>query len=286
MANIREVYESLIQCLNERRWEALPNYLHSTYEIDGQKYTPTEYAAKVGDAGEVEVIIDALTIDEGSRRLASNVLVKWNPSQPVMGVGPTNKVLHFMEQRLNWFTSEGKLSRTVVLADREAIQRQLSDPQAGYALEPDLISTQVDEGGSVRTEPDGNLETIYKAYLDCINQRTMQTDLPKFCHPHVFHNGRALPLDQYRMLMQDAITAIPDINFGLDTIIADRTAQRVAVRLEFTGTPIKAIAGVEPTGRPVRFAEHVTYQFRNGKIHRVWSQVDWVSYRQQLLEGH
>ena len=203
-----------------------------------------------------------------------------------MGVGPTNKVLHFMEQRLNWFTPEGKLSRTIALADRDAIQRQLSDPQDGYALEPDLISTQVDEGGSVGTEPDGNLETIYKAYLDCINQRTMQADLPEFCHPHVFHNGRALPLDQYRMLMQDAITAIPDINFGLDTIIADRTAQRIAVRLEFTGTPIKAIAGVEPTGRPVRFAEHVTYQFRNGKIHRVWSQVDWVSYRQQLLEGH
>ena len=286
MVDIRAVYESFVQCLNGQRWGDLSKYVDSSYEIDGQRYTPAGYAAEAQSAGKLEMIIDAMTVDEGSRRLASNVLVKWNPTQPVMGVEPTNRVLHFMEQRLNWFTTEGKLSRTVALADREAIQRQLSDPQARHALEPDLISTQVDEGGSVDLEPNGDLETIYGAYLNCINKRTMQTDLPKFCHPHVFHNGRALSLDQYQMLMQNAITAIPDINFGLDTIIADKIAQRVAVRLEFTGTPVKAIAGVEPTGRPVRFAEHVTYQFRDGKIHRVWSQVDWVSFRQQLSEGH
>lgn len=286
MVDIQSVYVSFIQCLNERRWDDLPQYIHGSYEVDGQRYTPASYAAEAKHAGEVEVILDAVTVDEESRRLASNVLVRWKPSRPVMGFEPPNKVLHFMEQRLNWFTTEGKLSRTIALPDREVIERQLSDPQAEYALEPDLISTQVNKGGSSGTELDGDLETIYREYLDCINRRTMETDLPKFCHPHVFHNRRALPLHQYRQLMQDAITAIPDINYGLHTIIADRANQRVAVRLEFTGTPVKAMAGVEPTGRAVRFAEHVTYQFRDGKIYRVWSQVDWISYRQQLVQGH
>ncbi|RYO77695.1 hypothetical protein DL766_002840 [Monosporascus sp. MC13-8B] len=111
----------------------------------------------------------------------------------------------------------------------------------------------------------------------------MESKLPIFRHPQVLHNNKALALDNYRQLMQDAITAIPDINFGVHTLIADEEAQRVAVRLEFTGTPVKAIRDIQPTGRPVHFAEHVTYQFREGKIARVWSLVDWVSYREQLL---
>ncbi len=295
MAGIRAVYQSIIRCLNERRWEDLRGYIiHSGFTANGREHTPESYAAEMKTAGDAEITLDIVTVDQQSRRLAATVLVKWRPLRPVMGFEPSGKTVHFAEQRFNWFTDDGKLSKTIVLADREAILRQLSGTPSTTSQAPEVVGKQ--GGGSavdtlvtlgtqdpVPNDNDGRgLEEMYRTYLDCINRRTMETDLSTFCHPRVFHNGIELSLDKYRRLMQDAITAIPDINFGLHTLVADADIQRVAARLEFTGTPVKAIEGVDPTGQPVHFAEHVTYQLREGKIDSVWSIVDWVSYREQL----
>ena len=300
MASIREVFESVIRCLNERRWEDLPKYVQSSFTVNGGEHTPDSYVAELKTSGDTEIALEIVTVDERSRRLGATILVKWKPCQPVMGLEPTGKTIQFMDQLLVWFADDDAMvSHIVTLSDRESIHHQLSEPDAAtttatttttsHALD-DSIKKQGGGSGvgtSGSTEPNGrDLEKTYRDYLDCINKRTMQTDLPKFCHPRVFHNGQELSLDKYRHLMQDAIEAIPDINFGLHTLITDKDAQRVAVRLEFTGTPVKAIQDVEPNGRPVHFTEHVTYQFRDGKIDRVWSIVDWVSYRQQLLHRY
>ncbi|RYO97819.1 hypothetical protein DL765_011056 [Monosporascus sp. GIB2] len=277
MASIRPVYESLVRCLNEGRWEDLPRYMHQSCEVNGRAHNPESYAAEARTSGVSEIILDAVTVDDKTQRLASTVLVKWKPSKVADCFDATGKTVQFMEQRLNWFV-DGKLSKTIALADRDAIRHQLSGSTGDCA--PDFISKQ--SGGFGDTRPSRDLESTYREYIDCINKRTMESKLPIFCHPQVVHNNKALALDNYRQLMQDAITAIPDINFGVHTLIADEEAQRVAVRLEFTGTPVKAIRDVQPTGRPVHFAEHVTYQFRGGKIARVWSLVDWVSYREQI----
>ncbi|KAK7749290.1 hypothetical protein SLS62_008259 [Diatrype stigma] len=325
MTDIKVVFESVVRCLNEKRWDDLPKFIHPKFTLNGGEHTPESYATELKTAGDSEIAPEIVTVDGQSRRLGATILVNWKPCQPVMGLEPpTGKTIQFMDHLLVWFTDAAdggddatKISKIVTLSDRDAIHRQLLQSSAGSgpsSPDPEATSTLADidnirkQGGggggsevdtalttttlgSTEEPPNAiangrDLEELYRAYIDCINKRTMETDLPKFCHPRVFHNDQALSLDRYRHLMQDAIDAIPDISFGLHTLITDKEAQRVAARLEFTGTPIKAIQGVEPNGRPVHFAEHVTYQLRDGKIHRVWSIVDWVSYRQQLLGNY
>jgi predicted ester cyclase len=77
--------------------------------------------------------------------------------------------------------------------------------------------------------------------------------------------------------MQGILTAIPDLFVDLHTIIADEKTQRVAVRLEATGTVPSSLAGVESTGTQGKFPEHLTYQIVDGKISRAWSIADWGS---------
>ncbi|KAI2613326.1 polyketide cyclase SnoaL-like domain-containing protein [Hypoxylon sp. NC1633] len=111
----------------------------------------------------------------------------------------------------------------------------------------------------------------------------MAAELPRFCHPLVIHNTKALSTERYRLLIQEALRANPDISIGIHTVVADERAQRVAARLQFAGTPVGELAGAKPNGRGVAFCEHVTYLFQDGKIARVWSIIDWASYRAQQL---
>ncbi|KAI2616637.1 SnoaL-domain-containing protein [Hypomontagnella submonticulosa] len=285
MADIEATYRSLIKCINEERWEDLPRYMHSHFEKDGQDYTPESYAAQMGSDGKVELTVDAVTVDhESQQRLGATVLVKFKPRVTnERDAKQAGKSVSFMAQHFNWFTG-GKLSKTLTLADRDELHRQLSDSEAKYT--PDLISNyqpppraSSDAGLSAR-----ELEDRYREYIGCINAQTMETELHRFCHPQVVHNTKALTIEQYRLLIQEAFTAIPDITFELHTVVVDERAQRVAVRIEFTGTPVGVFAGVKPNGRGVNFCEHVTYHFEEGKIARVWSIVDWTSYRAQLSE--
>jgi predicted ester cyclase len=198
-----------------------------------------------------------------------------------MGIDPPEKTILVVEKHLNWFV-EGKLSKTISLADTEAVHRQLSDPQAQYT--PDLITTSSESKNLGNLQLTSKLEELYRSYLGCINERTLSTDWDKFVQPQVIYKGTALTLDIYRQNMQDVLTAIPDLFVDLHTIIADENTQRVAVRLEATGTPTTSLADVETTGSQGKFAEHLTYQFVDGKIARAWSIADWGS-NEQLVSG-
>ncbi|KAI1373387.1 SnoaL-domain-containing protein [Hypoxylon crocopeplum] len=300
MADIEATYRSIVQCINEQRWDDLPRYMHSHFAKDGQDCTPESYAAEMKAIGDVELSVDALTVDHDAsqQRLAATLLVKRKPApSDETGAEFTGRAVSFMEQQFNWFT-DGKLSKTLTLADRDEIQRQLVDPAASYT--PDLI-TSLDQHQPPPPQPSASshgkqlstreLEDTYRAYIACINAQTMESCLPSFCHAQVIHNTKALTLDGYRLMIQEAFTAIPDLSFGLHTVVADERTQRVAARLEFAGTPEGELAGAAPTPtagdgrrRAVAFCEHVTYRFDHGRIARVWSIIDWPTYRAQLAE--
>ncbi|KAI0138504.1 SnoaL-domain-containing protein [Hypoxylon sp. NC0597] len=285
MGDIEATYRSIINCINERRWEDLPRYIHSRFVKDGQDITPESYAAEIkSQGGKVELIVDALSVDRAShQRLGATVLVRYTPDRDNKDAEVVGRTISFMEQHFVW-CAERKLSKILTLADRDELQRQLSNPEASY-YKADLIGNDPPPGASSGAKLSaGELEAKYRAYISCINAQTMETDLHRFCHPEVVHNTKTLTIDEYRLLIQEAFTAIPDITFDLHTVIADDEAQRVAARIEFTGTPVGILAGAKPNGRGVNFCEHVTYRFEHGKIARVWSIVDWASYRAQLWE--
>lgn len=116
-----------------------------------------------------------------------------------------------------------------------------------------------------------SLVEIYRRYLDCLNERRWEA-LGDYVADDAVHNGRMLRLNGYREMLQTDVAAIPDLEYVAELIVAGDDT--VASRLTFRCTPQRPILGFEPTGRPISFAEHVFYRFRDGKIAEVWSVID------------
>ncbi|KAK7733981.1 hypothetical protein SLS53_007976 [Cytospora paraplurivora] len=129
------------------------------------------------------------------------------------------------------------------------------------------------------------LQERYHAYIAVINAgaAAMTSHLAEFCQPVVTHNGQVHSLRMYQRLMQDAQDASPDIIFHVADLIVDEERQILAARLEFTGTPVRTWAGVEPNGKGVDFSEQVFYWFEEGRICSVVSVVDMDAYRKSMM---
>ncbi|KAI1173721.1 SnoaL-like polyketide cyclase-domain-containing protein [Nemania sp. FL0916] len=256
------IFRSYIQCVNDDSLEDLPDIMWFPLALDGGSIPSAEVLVKfIRSAARLHIDIDALTTNEETQCLAAK-LVKTQDGEDST-IGYTQQAIVRVQN--------GKISRINSLAEEAEVQR----------LRSDLISAYDHGSGDARLSA-RELEDTYRNYIGSINARTMVADLPKFCHLQVTYNAERLPLEKYRGLMDAAIAAIPDVVFGIDALVVDAPAQRVAARIQFDGTPTGPFAGVEPTGSSVRFYEHVTYQFRDGKIDRVWSIVDLKSYRKQL----
>jgi predicted ester cyclase len=124
------------------------------------------------------------------------------------------------------------------------------------------------------------LANHYRAYLVCLNAQAWPA-LGDFVHERVVHNGRQLGLAGYRDMLIGNFADIPDLRFNIGLLVAD--PPHVACRLDFDCTPTRTFLGLAVDGRRVAFAENVFYEFRDGKIARVWSVIDKVAIETQLL---
>jgi predicted ester cyclase len=79
-------------------------------------------------------------------------------------------------------------------------------------------------------------------------------------------------------------SVIPDLNWAIKEIfvIGD---DRIVVRGEATGTPIKAFLGVEPTGRSFRTMSIDLYTVADSKIVGSYHVENWTSAARQLTAG-
>lgn len=288
-SELRSTFYAWLDCIDKKKWDELPNYMCSTYVQDDIEFSHQAFVAHVVEAGaslgDVSHIVDTILIDERAQCLAAHVYLKCRPEKPLMGLEPLGRHVFIMEQRFVWFRG-GKVAKISLAVDFDGLRAQL----AGAEPKLDLMSAFPVPSPSSKTLASSNgeaaksLEDIYKAYIDSINGRRMESELEGFCQPTLTHNAQGpLSVDGYRLLIQESISAIPDLHFAISTLITDESQQRVAARLEFTGTPVtEAVAGLVPNGNSVHFSEHVTYQFVDGKISRVWSMVNWDEARRQL----
>jgi predicted ester cyclase len=175
-------------------------------------------------------------------------------------------------QHLIWVLRSGKIAEIRTITDTDVLPQNVQDS--------DPLPRSLGRDQQHMSSPD--LAQFYTAYIRCINQQTMKTDLHKYCHSVVSWCGRGLPIDEYRSLMEDSFEAISGLVFGVRDLIVDEERQQICSRIEFTGTPVRSYAGVEPTGKPVKFAEHAIYWLEAGKIAKVVTVIDWQSYRKQL----
>ncbi|MEA5360918.1 ester cyclase [Amycolatopsis sp., V23-08] len=124
-----------------------------------------------------------------------------------------------------------------------------------------------------------DFETRYRGYLTCLNERRYG-DLPEFAHDPVVHNGRSFAMAEFQgMLRRDAVE-IPDLYYAIEQLVVQD--DRVACRIRFDCTPAAPFRGIEPSGRPISFAEHVFYRYRDGRIAEIWSMIDLDAVREQL----
>ena len=115
------------------------------------------------------------------------------------------------------------------------------------------------------------LSEVYRAYIACLNAQDW-AGLGRFVHDALHYNGRAITVDDYREMLKRDYRVIPDLFFDIQLLIADET--RVASRLRFDCTPSGTFLGLHIDGKRVSFCENVFYEFREGRIERVWSVID------------
>jgi predicted ester cyclase len=124
------------------------------------------------------------------------------------------------------------------------------------------------------------LADVYRSYIDCLNRRALE-DLGRFVHDDVHHNGRALGLSGYQAMIAADYRAIPDLLYAIALLVVD--APYVASRLDFDCTPQGAFLGLPVNGQRLQFSENVFYEFKDGKIWRVWSVIDKVAIEAQVV---
>ena len=75
-------------------------------------------------------------------------------------------------------------------------------------------------------------------------------------------------------------SAFPDLSFEIDFILAD--GNFVAGRWTAAGTHLGPWAGVEPTGKPMRFSAINVFRFSDGKVVELWNHRDDLGLMEQL----
>jgi steroid delta-isomerase-like uncharacterized protein len=98
---------------------------------------------------------------------------------------------------------------------------------------------------------------------------------------HDFREGEPAPGAEGQKQIAAAFrAAFPDLSWQIDFILAD--GDFVAGRWTATGTHLGAWAGVEPTGRPMRFSGINVFRFSDGKVVEIWNHRDDLGLMRQL----
>jgi steroid delta-isomerase-like uncharacterized protein len=98
---------------------------------------------------------------------------------------------------------------------------------------------------------------------------------------HDFRGGEPEPGAEGQKQIAAAFrTAFPDLTWDIDFLLAD--GDYVVGRWTATGTHNAPWAGVQATGRPMRFSGINVFRFENGKVAEIWNHRDDLGLMEQL----
>jgi len=120
---------------------------------------------------------------------------------------------------------------------------------------------------------------IYLKYIDCLNSRRLD-DIAEFAHDELTYNRKLITLKDYKDMLAENISDIPDLYFNIDLLVVNE--ETVACRLKFDCTPVEEFMGIRVNGKKVSFTEHVFYKLKDKKIIEVWSLIDKDAIRSQV----
>ncbi|KAI1069255.1 hypothetical protein LB507_008602 [Fusarium sp. FIESC RH6] len=252
--------EAIFSAQNDEQCDKLESSIQTTVTVNDKSLGRDEFIAHLRSDvtnNDIAAKIDSSVVDVDAQAIAARV------------IRTEASIVQYQEIILAWF-KDGQLSALKSLQDNDA--RRAKEPSAtetpAHLLE-NANSTTLDLG------------SIYRDYIKCINDKTMEATFENFCKPVVTHNIHEKTIVEYISLIQESQEAIQGLYFDIQDFLVDKQSGRVAARLEFTGVPVRTWAGAEPSEQAVKFHEHVMYWFDEGKIHWVWSIMDLDTYREQ-----
>ena len=92
--------------------------------------------------------------------------------------------------------------------------------------------------------------------------------------------GEFKGVDGFKQIVIAVRTALPDIHFKIDDMVAE--GDKVAVRYTWTGTFKGKFGDIEPTGKQINMTSAYFYRFADGKEVEATPYADMLSFYQQL----
>ncbi|KAK6065356.1 SnoaL-like polyketide cyclase [Seiridium cupressi] len=229
-------------------------------------------------AEEVSTFLDVVIADPDEKCIAARLYTQTNAAGPfaeAVGLPTTGEPFRVFSHELVWFRDDKVYDILTLIGMNEPPQR----------LSPsDTISASHRLELGTKKLANGELKSFYHSYIDAINVDLSEAALANFVHAEVTHNGQHLSLAQYVDLISESSSAFDNMIAHVYTVVANEEKQCIAARIEWAGTLVKPLRGVEPNGRSVQFTEIVFYGLESGKFVRVWSVVDWDMFKAQMMD--
>jgi predicted ester cyclase len=129
---------------------------------------------------------------------------------------------------------------------------------------------------------DPDLTQFYTRYIAAINAREFDF-VAGLIHEDVLMNGAPHKRADVLTSLRGIADAVPDYRWNVqDLFVVD---DRIAARLQNTGTPVKTFMGHAATGARVDFMEFASYKIRNGRFAEMWFLMDGDTVGRQLRGG-
>ena len=277
--SVLTTFEAWAKACNERRYEDIAQYLHNPIHHSGRDFTPEEWVEYLVNTQKVigpnHSNIDYVAADDEQQCLTCRLRIKCRPAKSMFGFEPPGRDIYFAEQSFIWFT-DGKISSTSVNFEKPAVLRQLADPKETYRFD----SAKVSEVPEHKLSGDQMIQ-VFKGFIELYNTRNFD-DLSNVLQSEVIVKGAKFELAGFRAMMSHLAVVIEGLTVTIKTIILDTRYQRISAQTEWAGTPVHPIEGLDPTGRSISVDDHICWEFEGGKLHRLWSELDYTALEKQL----
>ena len=124
-----------------------------------------------------------------------------------------------------------------------------------------------------------DLKDFYGRYIAGLNSRDWDT-VGKLIAEDVHVNGTAYKRENVIAGLKGIADAVPDFYWTVHDLFTDDN--RIAARLQDTGTPIKPFLGHEPTGASLNIMEYGSYRVEDGLFIDMWFLIDATTAGAQL----
>ncbi len=86
--------------------------------------------------------------------------------------------------------------------------------------------------------------------------------------------------DEYKSFISRIQSTSPDMHYETMDVVAE--SEKVVVLYSWTGTPVREVAGIPPSGKKLEHKGIAIYYFDNDKIVKIWDVWDRYSLIRQL----